>query len=223
MAKHDACKLGTANDLGEIWNEKFEGQDMITVSFGMSKESKDGWTFFVTEDKEVLCAYWDKIYYIERFKNAETDLNIDQLYGEWKVKRLVSYQDGWKGNNELWQWSGFPRRYTEEEGANFYPVDYIGNTIAISSNSIEIYDAEKLLERHVVSNFNSNIIDKYEYQNKKRIHDELGITNEEIQVITGDMIDSSGILLDGEIVVVNESEVIVKIYQGWYLLEKLSA
>ena len=92
------------------------------------------------------------------------------------MKRLVSYQDGWKGRNDLL----YGKTYKEEEGAYFYPESYVGNMVIIRKQGMEIYDVNGLL----------------------------------------DCLESESAILDGEIVAVSESEVIIKIYQGWYLLEK---
>ncbi len=63
-------------------------------------------------------------------------------------------------------------------------------------------------------------IDKHDYQKEKGVHDGLGITNEEIQVFRGEGKKEDSKFLEGEIIVMNKNEVIMKLYQGWYLLEK---
>ncbi len=48
----------------------------------------------------------------------------------------------------------------------------------------------------------------------------MGLTNERILVFKGKKTVENSIILDEEIIIVSESEVIIKIYQGWYLMEK---
>ncbi len=199
-------------ELGEEWHHKYKGQDVAVVTFNGSDKS----TFVVTEKGETLCWYLGDIYYMERYKETVTDLKEEQIYGQWEVKRLVSYQDGWKGRNDLL----YGKTYKEEEGAYFYPESYVGNMVIIRKQGMEIYDVNGLLDCLEISGYDSVLADKYDYQNEKRIHDELGITNDEIQVFKGKTSESESAILDGEIVAVSESEVIIKIYQGWYLLEK---
>lgn len=204
--------------LGKEWYRKYADQDVTVVRFRMPESGQ--WnaisTFVVTEEGEVLCRYLGDIYYMERYREAVTDMREEELYGKWKVRRLVSYQDGWRGRN---RWVG--KEYREEDGGYFYPESYLGNTVIIGEDGMEIYGGSGMLpDRLETGGYTSAIVDKYGYQNEKGIHDELGLTNEEIQVFTGNIKEPGNSILDGEIVAVSRTEVIIKIYQGWYLLEK---
>ena len=199
--------------LGEEWYRKYAEQKVTVVKFSGKWDSM---SFVVTEEGEVLCWYLFDIYYMERYREAVTDMREEELYGEWKVRRLVSYQDGWRGRN---RWVG--KEYREEDGGYFYPESYLGNTVIIGEDGMEIYGGSGVLpDRLETGGYTSAIVDKYGYQNEKGIHDELGLTNEEIQVFTGNIREPGNSILDGEIVAVSRTEVIIKIYQGWYLLEK---
>ncbi len=92
---------GDEFQMGERWFEKYSGQNMIVMTYNSPMEWGGKLIFYVTEAGEVLCWYDGDIFYMERYKEAETDLRVKQLYGEWMVKRLVSYQDGWMGRNNL--------------------------------------------------------------------------------------------------------------------------
>ncbi len=205
-----------ADSLGDKWCRKYAGQDITVITLAMPESTKNykETVFVVTEDGETLCWYLGNIYYMERYREAATDLKKKALYGEWKVKRLVSYQDGWLGRNDRF------REYQEENGGYFYPLSYLGYTVRIGINSMELYGGGKLLENLRMDGYDSRLVNKYEYQNEKKIHDELGLTNEEIQVFDGNPQDTLDAVLDGEIVAVSDTEVIIRIYQGWYLLEK---
>lgn len=206
------------NGLGEEWHKKYDGQDIAVVTFDMP-ESSNGFSkssFVVTRGGEVLCWYLGNIYYMERYKEAVTGLKEEQIYGQWQVKRLISYQDSWKGRNGLID----GKIYEEDEGGDFYPESYLGDMVNISKKSMEIYEGSRLLESIEINGYDSGTVDKYNYQNEKKIHDELGIINDVIQIFKGNVSKSQSSILDGEIVVINESEVIIKIYQGWYLLER---
>ena len=200
--------------LGEEWYRKYAEQKVTVVKFSGKWNSM---SFVVTEEGEVLCWYLFDIYYMERYREAVTDMREEELYGEWKVRRLVSYQDGWRGRNRWFGGTG----YREEDGGFFYPESYLGDTVIISEDGMEIYGGSGVLpDRLGTGGYTSAIVDKYGYQNEKGIHDELGLTNEEIQVFTGNIREPGNSILDGEIVAVSRTEVIIKIYQGWYLLEK---
>lgn len=204
--------------LGEEWHRKYAGQDVLVITYGTGElTGRDaGDVFVITEDGRTLCRHLGSLYYMERYREAETGVKRKELYGEWKVARLVSYRDGWKGRNGRSLWV----KYREEDGAYFYPADYLGDTVIIRENGMDLYEGGKLLEHLEVEKYVSREVDKYGYQNEKGIHDELGLTNEKIQVWSGIPENLSCAVLDGEIVAVSESEVITRIYQGWYLLEK---
>ncbi len=206
--------------LGEEWQRKYGNQEVVTVTFDMpgSAEWNARSTFVLTEEGEVLCWYLGNIYYMERYREAVTDLAEGDLYGEWEVKRLVSYQDGWRGRNGL----VYGTEYKEEDGGNFYPESYLGNTVWIGNTGVELHDGDGRMTGSIrTDGYSSRMVDKYDYQNGKGIHDELGLTNEEIQVFAGNIPAPDGAVLDGEIVAVSRTEIIMKIYQGWYLLKKL--
>ena len=211
--------------LGKEWQKKYGDQDVTVITYDMpeSREWNASSTFVVTEEGEVLCWYLGNIYYMERYREAVTDMEEKELYGEWKVRRLVSFQDGWKGRNDQFYAAEYREylKYGEEDGGYFYPESYLGNTVIIGEDGMEIYGGSGVLpDRLETGGYTSAIVDKYGYQNEKGIHDELGLTNEEIQVFTGNIREPGNSILDGEIVAVSRTEVIIKIYQGWYLLEK---
>ena len=214
----NAYEYGGENRLEEPWVERWGQQDIVIVSYYMPEEASRKFRLIITDDGEVLCGYMNNIFYLEKYKNAITDLKMEQLYGKWEVKRLVSYQDGWKGNNAVLNRQHNVNEYKEEEGAYFHPQEYIGNNVEITSGNFVIYQNEDLLEKYNVNKYSVSIVDKYDYQNKKGIHDELGIENDKIQVFSGN--DCNG-LWDGDIVVIDESEIIIKLYQGWYLPERI--
>lgn len=222
MRTCDADEFRIKNGMNKAWEEEYAGQEITMLSYGMSKDKTDGWRFFVAENGDVLCLYLNNIYHMERFRHAENDIKIEQLYGQWNVKRLISYQDGWRGNNavlgEAQKWRYYIE-YDEEDGANFYPGEYLGNRVVISDEGMELYQDEKLLEGYDSGGYSSKIVDKYDYQSENQIYDELGIENKSIQVFAGKK-QAGGKLLNGDMVIINKDEIIVKIYQGWYLLEK---
>lgn len=214
------------NYITKKWDKVLGEQDLTVLTYSMGELLAYNpyleHSFLVTQDGQVICQYYSNYYFMERYKEAETDLSIEQLIGNWHVKRLVSYQDGWKGNNSvagLWEMIGY-KKISEEQGANFYPEEFIDNIVKIKASGIELYQENQLVESCVVEDYTSLLVDKHDYQKEKGVHDGLGIANEEIQVFVGEGQIEEGKLLDGEIIVINEDEVIIKLYQGWYLLEK---
>lgn len=212
------------NYLDEGWEKTLGEQDLtlVTYSMGENDYSYDEQSFLITQDGQVICQYFGRYYFMERYKETDTDLSIEELLGNWCVKRLVSYQNGWKGNNSVaaaWERT-YDKPISEEEGANFYPEEFIDDIVKIESGGIKLYRGKQLLESCILGGYTSFLLDKHDYQKEKGVHDGLGVTNEEIQIIVGEEQVEGGKILDGEIIIINKNEIIIKLYQGWYLLEK---
>lgn len=216
-----ADAYGRRHKMDEAWFEKLGEQELRIITYDVPEIVSQTSHFYITEEGEILCEYLCGFFYMERYKEAETGVEIPRLMGEWRAQRLVSYQDGWQVNNAVVD--SYDYSTNEAVGAFFNPEDYYGSRIKIGENKIELYQGEELFETYQVKEYESAILDKYDYQNEKGIHDELGIENEEIQVITGKGGLRKGKYLDGEIVVINEKEIIMKIYQGWFLLNREEA
>lgn len=217
----DATEYGGKNHMLKPWFEKYDGQKMTQFIYCGAPDYKV--SFFETEQGEMICQYLCNYYYMEPYVEANTDLKPEQLFGEWKVERLVSYHDGWRGNNVM-----YPEAkrlyedlepYTEEEGANFYPQEYYDMIFTIDEEFVSLYGEAECLAEHDIIGFDSQIHNTHEYQMEKGIHDELGITNDKIQVIEVIFADEEKEgLLDGEIVIIDDKRIIMKIDQGWFLL-----
>lgn len=212
------------NYLDEGWEKALGDQDLTLVTYSMGEEgySYDKQSFLVTQDGRVICEYFGRYYFMERYKEAEIDVSIEKLLGKWYVKRLVSYQNNWKGNNSVavaWERT-YNRPISEEEGANFYPEEFINNIVEVEAEGIKLYQKNRLVESYMVEDYISLLMNKYDYQKEKGVYDGLGIVNEEIQVFKDKGLIREGKILEGEIIVINEKEIVMKLYQGWYLLEK---
>ena len=219
----NAYQYGAKERINESWFEKLGNQELLEVKFLNSPSNY--MIFYITETGEMLCSYLSNYYYMKPYVEAVTNLKQEQLYGQWRVERLISYQNNWKGNAKAYLETGQNFEnidiYEEETGANFYPEIYYENRILISENSISLWQKETLLEEHSISEYNVQICNKNLYQKQNGIYDELGIIDENIQIFTAILskkVDS--MLLDREFIVINDKELIVKIHQGWYLVTK---
>lgn len=216
------------SDAGEFLKEN--SKDATFLRFYKDKEDSSPSELFAVFQDERIAVYLGEGWYLaERYKDAETDLRIKDIYGKWRVKRLVSYEDSWEGNREMFELnenyieSFCPKLIDWEtrDDINFYPKDYYDNIVIIDSDEMRLISNGDVLERNQIQEYQSALLERIYYERGRGIHDELGITNKEIQVITGNSGERwKEHLLDNEIIVINESEIIIKIAQGWYLLEK---
>lgn len=219
----DAAEYGSKNYMLEPWFERYDGQRMTQFIYCGTPDYKV--SFFKTEQGEMICQYLCNYYYMEPYIEVNTGLKPEQLFGEWKVERLISYHDDWRGNNVM-----YPEAkrlyedlepYTEEEGANFYPEAYYNMIFTIDEKSVSLYGEDECLAEYEITGYDSQIHNTHEYQAERNVHDELGITNDKIQVIKGIFADEKKkALLDGEMVVIDDKRMIMKIDQGWFRLTK---
>lgn len=221
----DASVFGDEERLPNFWYDKYKGQKVEVYHFYESENARNEIaTYAITKDGSVLCQYMGAYLYMEPYTSANTNLEPEQLYGTWKVERLVSYQDGWRGNNAV---LSEVRRfepdtvYLEGEGAEFYPLDYYEVAVDINGTSVSLRMENGTEEQYAINQYESELVNTETYEKEKEIHDKLGITNEQIEIVKADIIDpSEEMLWDGEFVVVNETQIIIKLYQGWFWLVK---
>lgn len=215
------------------WYDLHKDEMINYISFYKSKyDYEENYPFdqyAISEDGSVYTLFFDGWYKIEPYVQACTDLEMENLFGEWMVKRLVSYEEGWIGERSLLelnrgQVDSFTpelKNWEEVDGIDFQVKEYYGNVLHIESNKIYLQAESELKDEHDITQFSTDICNTRNYQYVKGIHDELGITNDKIQVITGQFAEENEqSLLDRDIVVVDNKNIIVKIEKGWYLLEK---
>ena len=185
--------------------------------------------YAIIQDGNVYTQLYDGWYKIEPYVQACTNIKVEDLFGEWEVKRLVSYEEGWIGERSMLELnrgaidSFMPemRNWEEAEGIDFHVKEYYGDVLQIEPNKICLQSESGLKDEHDITQFETYTCNTRNYQYMRGIHDELGIINDEIQVIAGQFEENrEQSLLDGDIVVIDNMNIIVKIERGWYLLEK---
>ena len=223
-----AGKAGIGNTTG--WYDLYRDEIVDVVSFYLHKGDADPMeVYIIFADGSVQTQYVDGWYKIERFTEAEIDLQAKELWGAWCVERFVSYRDDWIGNRKQFEkcrgqielFAPELKGWENAEGIDFYPKDYYEYTLLLEEEQVSLMSGEEIVEEHEVQQYEENQVDKIIYEKEKGINDELGITNEKIEVITATFNDKDGgNILDNEIVVVNENKIIMKIHNGWFLLIK---
>lgn len=185
--------------------------------------------YAIIQDGNVYTQLYEGWYKIEPYVQACTDIKVEDLFGEWEVKRLVSYEEGWIGERSMLELNRgqidffMPemRNWEEAEGIDFQVKEYYGDVLLLEPNKICLQSESEPKDEHDITQFETYTCNTRNYQYMRGIHDELGIINDEIQVIAGQFEENSEqSLLDGDIVVIDNKNIIVKIERGWYLLEK---
>ena len=207
----------------DTWFERYQGQKMQAVSLGPRE-------YYLMDNGDVLCKNNSNVYRLEPYLEAATNLESEELLGQWQVKHLVSYQDNWQVSRSLMEGLenglGYEQMMEgleadEAHGADFAPEEFYGDRITLSEDKMLHHRGKDLMEERGINVYTPQTVDIYQYQNEKRIHDELGISNEQIQVFHAESENNAANgLWDGDIVVVDKNKIIMKLYQGWFLLER---
>ena len=229
-----AGKAGIGNTTG--WYDLYRDEIVDVISFYLSKDDfEKGYVpveeYIIFADGSVQTQYGDGWYIIERFAESEINLQAEELWGAWDVERFVSYRDDWIGNRKQFEeCRGQIELFAPElvgwenaEGIDFYPKDYYGYTLILDEDRMSLISGNKIVEEHAIKQYWEQQIDKNIYEKEKGINDELGIINKKIEVITATFNSEDGnSILDNEIVVVDETKIIMKIQDGWFLLTRNS-
>lgn len=217
------------------WYDKYGDEIVTVISFYHTEDDfKKGYDcaeiYIIFQDGSVQTNYVAGFYAMERFIEAKVNLSIEELWGKWNVERFVSYQDDWIGNRKQLEacktnleasFDPILTGWENAEGIDFYPKDYYGSTLQLDEEKMSLMSGDKIVEEHRVQQYEEQQLDKKIYEEEKGIHDELGITNEKIEVITATFDNKNeDELLDNEIVVVDETKIIIKIDHGWFLLTR---
>ena len=215
-----------------------------TVSFYENEDYYElnipNFQYMLLRDDRILVSFGDGWYLAERYKEAKINLTREDLLGEWRIKRLISYENNWIGNQEQLEFCDSAIQelapdamedsdrlitllnWKNKDDIYFYPYDYYEHQIKIDEEKISLIIEGQVVEEHQVTSFYSQVVDREDYEKAKGIHDELGILNDSIQVFTGELaVESEKNILNNEFIVINEAEIIVKIEQGWFLLQKI--
>lgn len=218
------------------WHELYENTMVNYISFYKSEHDFvqnypfDGYAIF--QDGSIWAQFYEGWYQIEPYVQACIDIEVEDLFGEWEVKRLVSYEEGWIGERSMLELNRgqidffMPemRNWEKAEGIDFQVKEYYGDVLLIEPNKICLQSESGMKDEHNITQFETYTCNTQNYQYTRGIHDELGIINDEIQVIASQFEENSEqSLLDGDIVVIDNMNIIVKIERGWYLLEKMAS
>lgn len=232
IVKNWAGKAGIGNITG--WYDKHRDEEVEVVSFYQCEDDyKAGYDpveiYIIFEDGSVQVQWLEGCYMMERFAKAKTNLQPEELYGTWDVERFVSYKDNWIGNKEQLencksQIESFAPElsgWENAEGIDFYPKDYYNYSLIINKERLFLLSDNRYVELHEIQQYDIQQADRKAYEKEKGINDELGISNEKIEVIVAEPKDGDkeGIL-DNEIVVIDKTRIIMKIDEGWFLLTK---
>lgn len=231
IVKNWAGKAGIGNITG--WYDKYEDEEVEVVSFYRCEDDyKAGYDpyeiYIIFEDGSVQVGWLNGWYMMERYAKAKTNLQPEELYGTWNVERFVSYEDDWIRNrkqlemchSDIESMSEF-NDWENAEGIDFYPKDYYNYSLIINQERLFLLSDNMFVELHEIQQYKVQQADRKAYEKERGINDELGISNEKIEVIVAKTEEKEETtVLDNEIIVINKTRIIMKIDKGWFLLTK---
>ena len=166
----------------------------------------------VTGDNEHLVESWlNGNYLLERYAEQDGEFTLQDIYGEWKIIRLDSYDNTYQGN--IKDGEGEEERTKDLLLSDFYAPEWFEKKVSITKEYLEI-DTDISGQ---ITGIQSQIVNKELFEQEQGIHDGLSLNNEEVliyQITYGEKNETL------TVVPVNKDKIIIHIDMGWFVLEK---
>lgn len=213
MDSEDIWLTRNAQALQWLDGEYFDVSSIRMLMFYKNGEETPVTYCAVTKDNSHLIDSWlSGEYLLERFDEQEEKITIEDIYGEWEITRLDSYDNIYEGHVKDSKF--LPERRTSHLNlTEFYAPDWFGRKVNITSEYLEI--DMKMNER--VTEIQSRIVNKELFEKEQGIHDGLSLNNEEIQVYQIYYGEAGEVLT---VVPVSKDKMIIHIEMGWFVLKK---
>lgn len=172
--------------------------------------------FVVLDEDKLLAMFMGGYYLLEPFaENVTVDFGIEQLFGNWEIIRLDSFDEGYWGSVEDVEEVQKAYNYQNETlnrlvGSEFVPLDWYGESIKIGEN-ILICKNETIM----IDTISTEIVSLERFEKDNHIHDGLSLNTEKVEVIW---------LWHAEekipLVIKDDNSFFIHLGQGWFLAER---
>lgn len=165
--------------------------------------------YFVILDKtHLICSFLGSYYLLEPFRYCDPTVSEKNLNGTWEIAYLDSYENSYEGSYEEIEKEA-PR--SSLKGTDFNVEDWLGKSVTVSENEVRISETG-----YQTAGMESGKIRREDFEQKMDIHDGLSIYDDEILVCNIKCQNGENIIC----VPVNENQMIMRIEEGWFMLEK---
>lgn len=164
--------------------------------------------FVILDETHLAYGYIGGYYLLERFQYCDPMVSEKDLNGTWKIAYLDSYENSYEGSYEEIEKEA-PR--SSLKGTDFNVEDWLGKSVTVSENEVRISETG-----YQTAGIESGKIRREDFEQKMDIHDGLSIYDDEILVCNIKCQNGEDIIC----VPVNENQMIMRIEEGWFMLEK---
>ena len=147
-------------------------------------------------------------YLLEPFQYCDPKVSEKDLNGTWKIAYLDSYENSYEGGFEEIEKEA-PGRILQ--GTNFKAEDWLGKSVIVSEDEVRILETARQTVGIEVRKTG-----REDFEQEMDIHDGLSIYDDEILVCNIKCQDGEDIVC----VPVNKNQMIMRIEEGWFMLEK---
>ena len=171
----------------------------------------------VSKNNDYLIVSWlSGRYLLERYDEQAHDVTIENIYGDWEITRLDSYDSTYEGNvkDTEFETKEWIEEWTEHLNlSEFYAPDWFDKKVNITTDYLEV---ESYINGQITK-IQSQVVNKEAFEQEQGIHDGLSLDNEELVVYQIYYGDADNVLT---VVPVNKNKIIIHIEMGWFVLEK---
>ena len=164
--------------------------------------------FVILDETHLAYGYIGGYYLLERFQYCDPTVSEKNLNGTWEIAYLDSYENSYEGSYEEIEKEA-PR--SSLKGTDFNVEDWLGKSVTVSENEVRISETG-----YQTAGVESGKIRREDFEQKMDIHDGLSIYDDEILVCNIKCQNGEDIIC----VPVNENQMIMRIEEGWFMLEK---
>lgn len=172
--------------------------------------------FVVLDENKLLAMFMGGYYLLEPFaENVTVDFDIEQLFGNWEIIRLDSFDEGYRGSVEDVDEVQKAYNYQNEslnrlEGSEFVPLDWYGESIEIEENILTCKN-----QTIMIDTISTEIVSLEWFEKDNYIHDGLSLNIEKVEVVWLWHADEKTPL-----VIKDDKSFFIHIGQGWFLVER---
>lgn len=207
----------TRNDESLRWldGEFFENGVIRMLRFYQDERDYATGYCAVTSDNEHLVDGWlGGEYLLERFDKQDTSVTVEDIYGEWEITRLDSYDSSYEGNVSDSEWLEISKiDDVELDLSDFYAPEWFEKDVDITKEKLDITSE---ITGHITRS-ETQVVNKESFEQEQGIHDELSLTNEEIIIFKIHYGETDEVLT---VVPFNQNKMALHIGQGWFIMER---
>ena len=213
MDKNDTWITQNAESLRWLDGEYFEDLTIRMLRFYQDGEDYPEIYCAVTKDNQHLIVSWlSGEYLLERFDKRDENVTKKDIYGEWEIKRLDSYDDSYEGHVK--DAENVPEyRIGDLNLTDFYAPNWFNKKVIITTKELKV--DTNINEK--VTDVKYKVVDKKVFEQEQGIKDGLSVDSKELLVYEICYGEKDDVLT---VIPINKKKMLIHIQMGWFVLTK---